>query len=180
MLAAAGPADDSVFYYPKAQPKGRKRKKYIYSTSDPPKSPPALVPLQTRRPSQTERRTNQGRRVTPRYPGRWETALSEPRGGFSDGRPLFSHSLILSFLHPPKEKKKKKKGCKKKKPTHLAPRPVRRTTTPSTLSDCWPIRLLSSGPTQLKLIDLADKKTASRAVRLSSGGFVFRPCRGQG
>ena len=114
MLAAAGPADDSVFYYPKAQPKGRKRKKYIYSTSDPPKSPPALVPLQTRRPSQTERRTNQGRRVTPRYPGRWETALSEPRGGFSDGRPLFSHSLILSFLHPPKEKKKKKKGARKK------------------------------------------------------------------
>jgi len=69
-----------------------------------------------------------------------------PPGTRAVGKQLYQRLMVVfSTVVPqtssnisPAKRKQEKKGSKKKKSTHLAPRPVRRTTTPSTLSDCWP------------------------------------------
>ena len=113
MLAAAGPADDSVFYYPKAQPKGRKRKKYMQHVR-PPKVPTGTCPAADAQ-AQPDRATHQPRSAS-------HSPVSGPLGNsFIRASWWFFRrsSLIFSFPHslippPAKREKEKKKGCKKK------------------------------------------------------------------
>jgi len=105
----------------------------------------------------------------PRYPGRWQTALSTPHGGFFDGRSSNQQQYITR-----QKKTRKKKGARKKnQPTLLRGRSGAQQP-PALCPTAGLIRLLSSGK-RLLAHRFSRQKDGQRAVRLSSGGVCLVP-----